>query len=75
MQTSAARTVVDDRDQGPDGQPGPDVYSSTQAAGQLQADGQLQAAVPSTLIQKLAQSLVPQSNRILFKWLQHGSAW
>ena len=64
VHTRAPYPVVDDVDQRSDGQPGGGgehslhVDGQSQAAGQLQVAGQVQAAVQSTLIQTLAQSLV-----------------
>ena len=64
MQPRAPDPVFDDVDLGSDGQPSgdgdpsPQVAGQSQAVGQLPVAGQLQAAVQSTLMQTLAQSLV-----------------
>ena len=69
VKTRSPDPVVDDIDQGSDGQPGGDDDNSLQVAGQSQAAGQLQVAGPlqvgvqSTLIQTLAQSLLARGQQ------------
>ena len=58
VQTSSPDAAVDDVDRGSDGQPNGDDDNSLRVVGQSQATGQLQAAVQSTLMQTIAQSLV-----------------